>query len=175
MALITAPSPSIPDIDYEFHTITVDSVGQDSANTFTVYLNTPLRNVVQARLLGAHIHTTDATEHCHVSIAELDSIFTDRASKDPPQSVASQPGLSVLRNSFASIISESNVHAGANDLIVFRDNYPIITQYIDPINTIDRLTVTIRDQNGDTIEDGATGDNFLIIRFVCRKPNMRSF
>jgi hypothetical protein len=75
MALITAPSPSIPDIDYEFHTITVDSVGQDSANTFTVYLNTPLRNVVQARLLGAHIHTTDTTEHCHVSIAELDSIF----------------------------------------------------------------------------------------------------
>jgi len=175
MALVTAISQSIQDIDYEFHTITLDSVGHTSANTFTVYLNTPLRNVVQARLLGAHIHTSDTTEHCYVSISELDSIFTDRASKDPPQSVSSQPGLSVVRNSFASLISASNTHAGANDLIVFKDEYPIVTQYIDPINTIDRLTVTLRDQNGDTIEDGATGENFLIIRFICRKPNLRSF
>ncbi|QIG59753.1 hypothetical protein [Dishui Lake phycodnavirus 3] len=175
MALVTAPTPTIPDTQYEFHTITVDSVGQASANTFTAFLNVPLRNVVQAALLGAHIHTTNTTEHVYISISELDSIFTDRASKDPPQSVSSQPGLSVLRNSFASLITESNAHTGANDLVVFRANYPIIAQYIDPINTIDRLTVTIRDQNGDTIEDGATGDNFLILHFVCRKPNLRSF
>jgi len=175
MALVTAPTPNIPDIQYEFHTITIDSVGQASANTFTAFLNRPLRNVVQATLLGAHIHTTDATEHCYVSISELDSIFMDRASKDPPQSVATQPALSVLRNSFASLISEANTHTGSNNLLIFRNNYPVITQYIDPINTIDRFTVTIRDQNGDTIEDGATGDNFLILHFVCRKPNLRSF
>jgi len=47
--------PDIPDFDYEYHTITVDTVGQSSANTFTAYLNTPLHNVVQARLLGARI------------------------------------------------------------------------------------------------------------------------
>jgi hypothetical protein len=174
MALVTYSSNDIPNYDYEYHTITVDTIGQNSANTFTAYLNRPLKNVVQARLLGAHIHTTSNIEHVYISISELDSMFTDRATKDPPHSVSSQPGISVVRSSFASLIGHSNIHSGTNELLVFRDEYPVVTQYIDPINTIDRLTVTIRDENGDTIEDGATGENFLVIRFVCRKPNLRA-
>ena len=57
MALVTAPQSSTPDLQYEYHTITLDSVGQSSANTFTCFLQTPLRNVVQARLVAAHIHS----------------------------------------------------------------------------------------------------------------------
>jgi hypothetical protein len=84
MTTVTAVRPDVPDFDYEYHTITVDTIGQSSANTFTAYLNTPLRNVVQARLLGARINTVYTTEHCYVSIQELDSNFADRAAKDPP-------------------------------------------------------------------------------------------
>jgi hypothetical protein len=73
--------------------------------------------------------------------------------------------MSVLRSSFASIVTD-----GAAD-IVFKDNYTIATQYIDPIRRIDRLTITIRDQDAVTVPDG-TGNNFLVIRFVCRKPNL---
>ena len=80
MALITSPTEMIPDLNYEYHTITIDSVGQDNANTFTCHLQQPLKNVVQARLVGARINTTTATEHCYISINELDSIFSDRAS-----------------------------------------------------------------------------------------------
>ena len=105
MTTVTAVRLDVPDFDNEYHTITVDTIGQSSANTFTVYLNTPLRNVVQAHLLGARIKTLHSTEHCYISIDELDSNFADRATKDPPLSVSSQPGLSVLRNSFASIVS----------------------------------------------------------------------
>ena len=61
MALVTSPQ-TIPDLKYEYHTITIDSIGQDSANTFTCHLQQPLKNVVQARLLGAHIHSKD--NHC---------------------------------------------------------------------------------------------------------------
>jgi hypothetical protein len=151
----------MPDLNYEYHTITIDSIGQASANTFTCFLQQPLKNVVQARLLGARISTTTATEHCYVSIEELDSIFSDRASNV----YEGQASLSMLRSSFASIVTD-----GVAD-IVFKDNYTIATQYIDPIRRIDRFTVTIRDQDAVTVPNGS-GDNFLVIRFVCRKPNL---
>jgi len=168
MALITSPT-DIPNLDYEYHTITVDSVGQDSANTFTCHLQQPLKNVVQARLLAAHIHSNVVTEHCYVSIDELDSIFSDRASNV----LTGQGHLSMLRGSFASLVTDDTTHNDGNSTIIFKDNYPVMTQYINPIRRIDRLSVTIRDQTGNTIKNSeADGDNFLILRFVCRKPNL---
>jgi|SRR5210317_415860 hypothetical protein len=168
MALITSPQ-TIPDLNYEYHTITVDTIGQDSANTFTCHLQQPLKNVVQARLLAAHIHSNVVTEHCYVSVRELDSIFNDRASNV----LTGQASMSVLRGSFASLITENATHEVNNSLITFKDNYPIVTQYVNPIRRIDRLTVTIRDQNGNTIKNSTdTGANFLVFRFVCRKPNL---
>lgn len=168
MALVTS-SQTIPDLDYEYHTITVDSIGQDSANTFTCHLQQPLKNVVQARLLAAHIHSTDDTEHCYISINELDSIFNDRASNV----LTGQGNMSMIRGSFASIVTESTTHTGSNSFIKFMDNYPIITQYVNPIRKVDRLSVTIRNQDGATIKNSSTtGDNFLVLRFVCRKPNL---
>jgi hypothetical protein len=148
MALVTSPQ-TIPDLDYEYHTITVDTIGQDSANTFTCHLQQPLKNVVQARLLAAHIHSNVVTEHCYVSVEELDSIFSDRASNV----LTGQGHLSMLRGSFASLITDKCYHSAGNSLITFKDNYPIVTQYIDPIRRIDRLSVTIRDQNGNTIKN----------------------
>ena len=168
MALVTSPQ-TIPDLDYEYHTITVDSIGQDSANTFTCHLQQPVKNIVQARLLAAHIHSNVVTEHCYVSVEELDTIFNDRASNV----LTGQSHLSMLRGSFASIITENATHSAGNSLITFKDNYPIVTQYIDPIRRLDRLSVTIRDQNGNTIKNSTDdGANFLVFRFVCRKPNL---
>jgi len=168
MALVTSPQ-TIPDLDYEYHTITVDSIGQDSANTFTCHLQQPLKNVVQARLLAAHIHTTDEIEHCYVSIEELDTIFNDRASNV----LTGQSHMSMIRGSFASIVTDSTTHEDGNSLISFKDNYPIVSQYVNPIRRIDRLSVTIRDQTGATIKNSSDdGANFLVFRFVCRKPNL---
>jgi len=168
MALVTS-STDIPNLDYEYHTITVDSIGQDSANTFTCHLQQPLKNVVQARLLAAHIHSNVVTEHCYISIEELDSIFNDRASNV----LTGQGSLTTLRGSFASIITVDATHDNGNSTIIFKDDYPIITQYIDPIRRIDRLRVKIRDQTGNTIKNSeANGDNFLVLRFVCIKPNL---
>ena len=73
MALITTPTQLIPDLQHEYHTVTIDSIGQTTANTFTCHLQQPLKNVVQAKLLAARINTTTATKHCYLSIEELDS------------------------------------------------------------------------------------------------------
>lgn len=156
-------APVLPDLDYEYHTITVDTIGQTNANTFTCFLSQPIKNVVQAQLVGAYINTTTATKHCYVSISELDSIFSDRASNV----YEGQAPLSVLRGSFASIVT------GGAATITFKDDYTIATQYIDPIRRVDRLTVTIRNQNGASITRATASDkNFLVIRFACRKPKL---
>lgn len=170
MALITSPT-GVPDLSSEYHTITIDSVGQASANTFTCHLDQPIRNVVQARLLAASIHSQVSTEQCYISIEELDTNFNDRASNV----LGGQSEMTVVRNSFASLIVNETSHTGGTDsLITFKDSdYPIVTQYIDPIRSIDRFKVTIRDQDGNTIKNPATSaNNFLVIRFVCRKPNL---
>lgn len=161
MALVT---DRVPDLNYEYHTITIDSIGQDSANTFTCYLQQPLKNVVQARLMATRINTTADTKHCYLSIKELDTIFNDRASNI----YEGQSSLSILRGSFASIVTNDD-----SGLISFKDNYNLATQYIDPIRRIDRLTINLRDQNGSLIKPSSPAiDNFIVLRFTCRKPNL---
>ncbi|MAX12435.1 MAG: hypothetical protein CL711_03150 [Chloroflexi bacterium] len=164
MALITSPTEMIPDLNYEYHTVTIDSVGQSSANTFTCHLQQPLKNVVQAKLLAARINTTTATEHCYVSISELDSIFSDRASNV----LTGQASLSLLRNSFASLVTTDDT-----GIISYKDDYSVTTQYVNPIRSVDRFTVNLRDQDGNLITPpNPAENNFLVLRFVCRKPNL---
>ena len=164
MALITSPTDMIPDLNYEYHTITVDTLNQTSANTWTCFLTQPLKNVVQARLLAARINTTTATEHCYISIDELNSTFNDRATNV----YEGQDSLSVLRKSFASIVTTDDT-----GIISFRDNYPIAVQYINPIRRIDRLTINIRNEDAVLITPpNPAENNFLVLRFVCRKPNL---
>ena len=169
MALITSPTEMIPDLNYEYHTITVDTLNQTSANTCTCFLSQPLKNVVQARLLAARIRTKTATEHCYISIDELNSVFNDRATNV----YEGQASLGMLRNSFASIAHANTVASGAQT-ISFKDEYPIATQYVNPIRRIDRLTFNIRNQSGVPIVPATATDrnNYFILRFVCRKPNL---
>ena len=167
MALITSPTEMIPDLNYEYHTITVDTLNQTSANTWTCFLSQPLKNVVQARILAARINTVtpaNGSEHCYISIDELNSVFNDRATNV----YEGQASLGMLRKSFASIVTTDDT-----GIISFKDEYPIATQYVNPIRSIDRLTVSIRNQSGVLITPpNPAENNFLVIRFVCRKPNL---
>ena len=167
MALITSPTEMIPDLNYEYHTITVDTLNQASSNSFTCFLSQPLKNVVQARLLAARINTVtpaNGSEHCYISIDELNSVFNDRATNV----YEGQASLGMLRKSFASIVTTDDT-----GIISFKDDYPIATQYVNPIRSIDRLTVSIRNQSGVLITPpNPAENNYLVLRFVCRKPNL---
>jgi len=77
MALITSPTETIPDLNYEYHTITVDTIGQESAIHSHAF-STATEECCSARLFAARINSNVATEHCYVSIDQLDSIFSDR-------------------------------------------------------------------------------------------------
>jgi len=162
MALVTSQS-SLPDFEHEYHTITVDTIGQLSKNTFTVHLQQTLENIVQARLVAAQITTTNSNV-CYISVNELDTNYSQRTSNI--YGYENQEVISKVNNSFGSLISGG----GTVSQIIFKDNYPVVQQYSTPIRKIDRLTFTLFNQDGNTIQ--GTDDNFFIFRFVCKQKNL---
>ena len=165
MAFVTAPTAGVPDFNYEYHILNVDTKNQPSANAFTCFLNRPMKNVVQASLLAAHIHTPTTTSLCYVSVDELDTNFHERASNV----YDGQPELSILRGSFGSIISSNTVP------LLYKNEYPISAQYIDPIKSIDRLSIKLYDQSAVLITPIPGNANFLIFQFMCKKGNVSGF
>jgi hypothetical protein len=161
MALVTSQS-SLPDFEHEYHTITVDTIGQLSKNTFTVHLQQTLENIVQARLVAAQITTTNSNV-CYISVNELDTNYSQRTSNI--YGYENQEVISKVNNSFGSLIS-----GGTVSQIIFKDNYPVVQQYSTPIRKIDRLTFTLFNQDGNTIQ--GTDDNFFIFKFVCKQKNL---
>lgn len=161
MALVTSQS-SLPDFEHEYHTITVDTIGQLSKNTFTVHLQQTLENIVQARLIAAQITTTNSNV-CYISVNELDTNYSQRTSNI--YGYENQEVISKVNNSFGSLIS-----GGTVSQIIFKDNYPVVQQYSTPIRKIDRLTFTLFNQDGNTIQ--GTDDNFFIFKFVCKQKNL---
>jgi hypothetical protein len=160
MALVTAPQWSMPDYEHEYHSIVIDTFEQLSKNTFSVYLQQPLENIVQVRLTAAQIHT-NSSNVCYISINELDTNFSQRATSD----LDGQSSLGALNRSFGTLLCD-----GAGQFN-FKDNYPIVNQYITPIRKVGRLTFTLRNQTGNTIPDTAD-NNYFILRFVCKKSNL---
>ena len=159
--------PDLTTMKYEYHTVTLDTVGQASANTFTCYLTQPIRNIVEAKLIAAHIKTTEVTEHCYITIDELDSKYMERTSNV----YEGQPNMTQIRNSFASLVSDSvSLNPSGNDsVILFKDEYPVQTHYTFPVGSVDRFRVKIYDQSGKTLTNPviADGHNFIVIRLKC--------
>jgi hypothetical protein len=164
---------TVPDLNYEYAIITVDSIGQSSANNFQVYLQTPLNNIVQAKLLAAHIHTTVQTDHIYIDIDELeiDPILNQRTSN----LAGGQPALSNVTGTFATLISRAIVPQGAGHsddtyIYTFENEYPIVSQYLAPLQSLNTLTIKIYDQDGILIPPNSTNDpNHFIISFITRR------
>jgi hypothetical protein len=82
-----------------------------------------------------------------------------------------QPGMTQIRNSFASLVSDSvSLNPSGNDsVILFKDEYPVESQYTFPIGSVDRFRVKIYDQRGRTLTNPVitAGNNFIVIRLNC--------
>ena len=162
MALVTSQS-TLPDFEHEYHTVIVDSFQQSSDSVFTVFLPNPLENIVQAQLLTANLRVGSGTRIVHLSINELNTNFSQRATKE----VNGQAALQVLNRNFGSIINSSGT---TGTTLYFKNEYPVMQQYINPIRKLDRLTITLRD--GDAAGFATGADSFFVFRFVCKKRNL---
>ena len=175
MALVTSQS-TLPDFEYEHHTVILDNLDHGSDNTdFTLHLPTPLENIVQAQILAASIDTTGDAQRCiHIGIEELRSFFTQRGKKD--LDVADDNHLNGV---FGTIICQHVMHGpdgsstgekvGTRKTVFFRNEYPIIQQYYNPIRKLDRLTFNLDKQDGGA---AACGDAVFVFRFMCKKRNL---
>ena len=73
MALVTSQS-TLPDFEYEHHTVILDNLDTTSDTDFTLHLPTPLENVVQAQLLAASINEYPIIQQYYNPIRKLDRV-----------------------------------------------------------------------------------------------------
>jgi len=160
MALVTSQS-TLPDFEHEYHTVIVDTVDDlNSKQKFTSYFPTPLENIVQVQLIAAHIDNHDASELIHLKIDELRTIFSQRGKTD-----LDTADDNMINGVFGTLVTDGT------DRLVFKNEYPVIQQYYNPIRKLDRLNVEVLKETGGDISF-SDGQTCLIFRFVCRKRNL---
>ena len=159
MALVTSQT-TLPDFEHEYHTVIVDTVDDStSKQKFTSYFPTPLENIVQVQLTAAHINGTGgAHKLIHLKIDELRTIFSQRGKTDLDTSDDN-----MINGVFGTLITDGTSR------LVFKNEYPVIQQYYNPINKLDRITVELLKETGAA---ATTTETCLIFRFVCKKRNL---
>ena len=159
MALVTSQS-TLPDFEHEYHTVIVDTVDDASSKQkFTSYFPTPLENIVQVQLTAAHINGTGgAHKLIHLKIDELRTIFSQRGKTDLDTSDDN-----MINGVFGTLVTDGTSR------LVFKNEYPVIQQYYNPINKLDRITVELLKETGAA---ATTTETCLIFRFVCKKRNL---
>jgi len=159
MALVTSQT-TLPDFEHEYHTVIVDTVDDASSKQkFTSYFPTPLENIVQVQLTAAHINGTGgAHKLIHLKIDELRTIFSQRGKTDLDTSDDN-----MINGVFGTLVTDGTSR------LVFKNEYPVIQQYYNPINKLDRITVELLKETGAA---ATTTETCLIFRFVCKKRNL---
>ena len=159
MALVTSQS-TLPDFEHEYHTVIVDTVDDSSSKQkFTSYFPTPLENIVQVQLTAAHINGTDVSHKLiHLKIDELRTIFSQRGKTDLDTSDDN-----MINGVFGTLVTDGSTR------LVFKNEYPVIQQYYNPIRKLDRITVDVLKETGEV---ATTTETCLIFRFVCKKRNL---
>ena len=176
MAFILASTqPDIPDYDHEIHTVIIDNFGRSSKSDFIAFLPSPLENVVQARLVSASMTTTgDVSQTAfHIGIEELRTYFTHQTQAEinfSGDDDTTNDTKNHLNGVFGTILGNhvSLGEPGAK-VFLFRDEYPIVQCYHNPIRKLNRLTFNIDKQDGTM---ATIGDSTLIFRITCKKKNL---
>lgn len=169
MALITVPQPDIPSNEYESHTVIIDTIDHTNKTDFVSHLPSPLENIVQVQLLAATITTgTGGTTQTafHIGIEELKSYFSQRGKENLNDSTDNH-----INGVFGTILAQhiALTVGGTTRIVTFKNDYPIIQSYHNPIRKLDRLTFNIDRETGVT----ANIDNIMIIfKVLCKKRNL---
>ena len=159
MALVTSQS-TLPDFEHEYHTVIVDTVDDStSKQKFTSHFPTPIENIVQVQLTAAHINGTGVTHKLiHLKIDELRTVFSQRGKTDLDTATDN-----MINGVFGTLVTDGTSR------LVFKNEYPVIQQYYNPIQKLDRITVNLLNETGAA---ATTTETCLIFRFVCKKRNI---
>ena len=167
MATLTAPN-SIPNFEqYETHTVVVDNLDHTNKTDFTAFLPVALEDVVRAQLLAASISTTGDAQRCiHINIEELRTTFSQRAKADLASAADNH-----LNGLFGSIMCQHVIHGSSSNFkaVYFRDEYPIVQDFLTPIQKLDRLSLNIDKQDGSA---AAMAEGIFVFKFTCKRKHL---
>ena len=158
--------------EYDFYTVHTDTIGSTTKNEWTSMLFQPIHNVVQVSIVSASIDigTLGAgKEVVYLNVDQFHSPFNDVAGKpgdqETPGIVSSVQTKDKLRHSMAQFLVTPSVNR-----IVFKGgDYSTQTQFKVPIDTVDRLTQRLYDQDGNPITIAPTANNFITYRITSLK------
>lgn len=170
------------DPEHEVYYIKADSVFAPSNNTFTVYMNTPLRNVVRAELMSlsaqSNLVSSGGQSYMYMYVNELTTKFNDRANGQTSIQVSgqtsniglTQSGVVANKSKLASAIMTvplEQIELRTNFTV--NQNYSAEARFIEPIRQIDRLSIELLNDVGASLNN--TGNTFSVFRFTCAKGN----
>lgn len=170
------------DPEHEVYYIKADSLFAPANNTFTVYLNTSLRNVVKAEVMSvsAHSNVTSSgnSNYMYMYVNELSTKFNDRANGQIAIQVSGQTSnigpnqsgtIANLSKLAASIVAVPLEEIQQRTHFTWNQNYPAQAVFIEPIRQINQLTIELLNDSGTSLIN--VGPTFLVFRFTCAKGN----
>ena len=164
--------------EYEFHTIHTNTVGVTNKSSWTSMLFAPIHNVVQVSVLNASIDSKslgNGFEVVFLSVDQFKSPFNDvtgqvSATTTTPGIVSSIQDKDKLRNALAVFHKTTGP---SHDRIIYDGNdFSTQTQFKVPIDTVDRLTQTLYDQDGKVATMPANANNFITYRITSLKTKI---
>ena len=169
-------SSNTPNYSYEFYTIHTSSnvnitTGlSDSSNSYVAFLNPPLKDVVQVSVLSCDFNgsTVNDSNVAYLCVDELISPFNHLAVVPYSNSFSTVPSsFSMAHNPILS------VGVNPSDRTLYQQyQYSSQTQFVKPINKLDRLTISLRSPTGAFLNtlDKTT---YISFRFTCLRENLR--
>ncbi len=166
--------PSPPNCDYETYTINVSSATATAKNDFRVDFQTPLKDIVEFSLIACSIPvpTTPAAEVVYINIPEIQSNFNDYLEPSPNNTGTS----SLLRNSIGSVYKTYN-GATADTRIIFRNECPIKTRIIHPLERLSSMTIQLFADVAGTVTPVTVPDTvgYYTFQIKCLRKNLCNF
>jgi len=162
-----------PNCSYEFMTIHTDSLNSNnwvdgSQNNYINHLFRPIENVVQVSILCASIPVS-ASNVCYLRVNELTSQFNESSGETGVSDVISVSSSPITKDKIRGSLAKFNVNLSGRT-IYDQQLYSTQTQFISPLNKIDRLTTEILDENGTPAV--IDSNVFISYRFTCMKENL---
>ena len=158
--------------EYDFYTVHTDTVGSVTKNEWTSMLFQPIHNVVQVSIVSASIDVATlgtGKEVVYLNVDQFNSQFNDVTgqvgTQTSPGIVSSVQTKDKLRHSMAQFM----VTPTLNRIIFKGGDYSTQTQFKVPIETVDRLTQRLYNQDGELIPIGANANNFITYRITSLK------
>lgn len=155
------------DCSYEFYTIHVDSLSSSTSNNFTTFLYRPLKSVVQVSVLNASFDArTSSSNVAYLHVDEFSSAFNDITGVVSGNVISSSPG---SKERVRGSLARFNVNS--TDRTIYNQvDYSTQTQFIRPIEKLDRINTELLDEYGNTLS--VISNTYVSYRITCLRDNM---